>query len=567
MKNRIYSLLVTAALAAVIAGCSKDQDKVPAPALSLSPAATAVVFSADGKTAASGGTALTPTFTVTTNQTAWDVQVTPAGSWCKAAKSGSAFTLTAETNPSITAPEPATVTVTAGEARPVTISVTQFGADAALAISPEVETLEFSASGTKAFTGTQEVAPAFTVTTNLSSWDIKVTPADSWCRAAKTEDGTGFTLTADINRKTSAPDPATITVTAGEAAPVTIAVTQRAAVYDIYVAGMTQATGDNAVLSGWKNGQPLFTVTENPDKRFWPYQMAVSDGKVYTAGELSFSNEGTYTAAVYENDREKYQLTRSGADIYGEAEVIAVLNGDIYTAGRERESGSPSYVYKFWKNGGSGSGGSTVSLTSSTGGGMSDMAISGDRFLLCGSLYENNARRATLFTSGPDLNFTAVSLAEAGVSTETYGVAVRGDEVLIAGRRRVEGGKSRPVLWSVNAAGAVTESEPAGSVDGWFFDIAVEDEDVYLLLVYFDPNTGDPWMKVKVLRNGAEVEGCTMPATHENPRIAVAGGDIYWVAVSGNDPSYTYDVYKNGTVAWSVGNASEMVMLEAVMRE
>ncbi|WP_455667448.1 BACON domain-containing protein [Phocaeicola sp.] len=562
MKKRIYLLLVTAALAAVIAGCSKDPDKVPAPALSLSPAATAVVFSADGKTAASGGTALTPTFTVTTNQTAWDVQVTPAGSWCKAAKSGSAFTLTAEANPALTAPEPATVTVTAGNAQPVTISVTQFGADAALAISPEVETLEFSASGTKAFIGTQEVAPAFTVTTNLSSWDVNVTPADSWCRAAKTEDGTGFTLTADINRKTSAPGPVVVTVTAGEADPVTIAVTQREAVYDIYVAGMTQATGDNAVLSGWKNGQPLFTGTENPDKAFFPYQMAVSNGKVYTAGYINFNN-GTYAAAVYENDREKYRLTNpvvSGDD--GGATVIGVLNGDIYTAGWEAKGGSDAD--KFWKNGGSGPDGLTISMSPPRlWASFTDMAISGDRFLLCGAQSGNNSR-ATLFTSGPDLNFSAVSLAEAGVSTETYAVAVRGDEVLIAGYRRVESTKSRAVLWSVNAAGAVTESEPAGSVDGWFVDIAVEGEDVYLLLEYFDPNTR--YFMTKVLRNGAEVEGCTMPATREKPRIAVAGGDIYWVAIGGNDP-YTYDVYKNGTVAWRFGNALEIVMLEAVMRE
>lgn len=566
MKNRIYSLLIMATLAAIITGCSKESDKEPDPTLSLSPATTAVVFSADGKTATSGGTALTPNFTVTTNQTAWDVQVTPAGSWCTATKSGSTFTLTAVANPSITAPEPATVTVTAGNAQPVTISVTQFGADAALAISPVVEALEFSASGTKVFIGTQEVAPNFAVTTNQTSWEVTVTPAGSWCRAAKTEDGNGFTLTADINRATSAPDQATVTVTADDADPITITVTQKPAVYDIYLVGMTQDAG----LSGWRNAEPLFTGTNNPNSKFYPYQMTVSNGKIYTAGQLILRNtylRNTY-AAVYEDGREKYRLTAgsaSGDD--GEAGAIAVLNGDIYTAGYEHKSGSNYYYYNFWKNGGSGSDGSTVSLTSSTeAASVTDMEISGSRFLLCGSLYDNDNdyTQATFFSSGPDLNFTAIPLA-ANVYSYAHGMAVRGDDVLIAGE--VEESEVRPVLWSVNAEGVVTESTPAGSANGRFTDIAVEGEDVYLLLIYQDTEY-QRWMKV--LRNGEEVPGCTMAAMMtNNPRIAVAGGDIYWVAVGGVDgeSSWTYDVYKNGNLAWRVGNALNYAMLEVVMRE
>ena len=548
-----------ATLAAIITGCSKEPDKEPDPTLSLSPATTAVVFSADGKTATSGGTALTPNFTVTTNQTAWDVQVTPAGSWCTATKSGSTFTLTAAANPSITAPEPATVTVTAGNAQPVTISVTQFGANAALAISPVVEALEFSASGTKVFIGTQEVAPNFAVTTNQTSWEVTVTPAGSWCRAAKTEDGNGFTLTADINRATSAPDQATVTVTADDADPITITVTQKPAVYDIYLVGMTQDAG----LSGWRNAEPLFTGTNKPESKFYPYQMAVSNGKIYTAGCLSFENN-FYAAAVYEDGREKYRLTAgsaSGDD--GEARAIAVLNGDIYTAGYGHKSGS-NYNINFWKNGGSGSGGLTVSLTSSTEAAyMTDMKISGSRFLLCGSLYDNNnyISQATFFNSGPDLNFTAIPLA--ANASYAYGMVVRGDDVLIAGE--VGESEFRPVLWSVNAEGVVTESTPAGSANGRFTDIAVEGEDVYLLLIYRNTEY-QRWMKV--FRNGEEVPGCTMSAEMmtDTPRIAVAGGDIYWVALGGVDGE-SYDVYRNGNLAWSVGNALGYAMLEVVMRE
>ncbi|MDR1156333.1 MAG: BACON domain-containing protein [Bacteroidales bacterium] len=107
-----------AAVMALVVSCKDDDD----PALSVTPSATAIVFAADGASATSAGAAITPTFTVETNQGLWDV--TSNQTWVKVNKSGKTFTLSAG-SAGTTAPDPATVTVTAGGAKPVTITVTQ----------------------------------------------------------------------------------------------------------------------------------------------------------------------------------------------------------------------------------------------------------------------------------------------------------------------------------------------------------------------------------------------------------------------------------------------------------
>lgn len=114
--NRLLFMLLF--LVAVLASCTKDNNggtEEPAtPTLSVAPAG-AIAFTAKA----------TQTFdiTVTTNQTSWDV--TSSQAWCKVAKNGTKFTVSATPNTATTAPAPAVLTISAGKAPAVTINVTQ----------------------------------------------------------------------------------------------------------------------------------------------------------------------------------------------------------------------------------------------------------------------------------------------------------------------------------------------------------------------------------------------------------------------------------------------------------
>lgn len=128
--NRIIAVaLIVLAMACVSSCKDKDDNSEPpqpvTPELSISPLHSNVVFSADGTVAMANGTMFRPEFTVTTNEASWNVNVTPAGSWLTATKQDNKFTLTATRNNSLTAPPPATVTVTGVTATAVTFTVTQ----------------------------------------------------------------------------------------------------------------------------------------------------------------------------------------------------------------------------------------------------------------------------------------------------------------------------------------------------------------------------------------------------------------------------------------------------------
>ena len=97
-----------------------------------------------------------------------------------------------------------------------------------LSVSPSVTDIVFSATGTSAATGdgTPLESLTFGVTTNHNSWEVSVTPSNSWLSATKTSAGYGFSLAAAVNNAATPPAPAVVTVTAGNAPQVTINVTQ-----------------------------------------------------------------------------------------------------------------------------------------------------------------------------------------------------------------------------------------------------------------------------------------------------------------------------------------------------
>ena len=162
--------------------------------------------------ASTGGTS--DVITITTNQSSWNAVSNQT--WCTVSKDGNSFTIAASTSAEAESRN-AVITVSAGTAANVTINVTQEGVGAQLAVSPDTP-ITFTSAGGSGETKT------ITVTTNQLSWNAVA--SQSWCTITKS--GNQFTAIASSYTGT-APRKATITVSAGSAANITIDVTQTGA--------------------------------------------------------------------------------------------------------------------------------------------------------------------------------------------------------------------------------------------------------------------------------------------------------------------------------------------------
>ncbi len=137
IKDKLkHSLILLAAMLmniALFSSCSDDDGGnddngggggVVTPTLSIDPKTSDISFSPQATEVY--------TYTVTTNQPSWKVQVTPSdATWCKVEKStdGKGFTVTAEKSKTSDGFNLATITVTAGKATPITIKASQYGWD------------------------------------------------------------------------------------------------------------------------------------------------------------------------------------------------------------------------------------------------------------------------------------------------------------------------------------------------------------------------------------------------------------------------------------------------------
>lgn len=129
MKNPLHLLLAGLFACFAVAACS-DSDPADDPAvkdtLTLSPVVGSLTFSASGKTLYADGQPVEPRFRVATSAASWDVGV--VSGWCSVEKDeqNGSFLLKASPCTSETqAPEPAVVTLRAGTAAPVEITVSQ----------------------------------------------------------------------------------------------------------------------------------------------------------------------------------------------------------------------------------------------------------------------------------------------------------------------------------------------------------------------------------------------------------------------------------------------------------
>ena len=125
-KSKIVSYLLTAAVMVFAVSC-KDTHEDP-PVLFVTPAVTDIVFAADGITILADGVEISPVFSISTNQSKWEV-TSSNRDWLHVYEyRGNSFIVTAE--PSLaTPPSPAVITIVAGNAAPVRINVQQLGAE------------------------------------------------------------------------------------------------------------------------------------------------------------------------------------------------------------------------------------------------------------------------------------------------------------------------------------------------------------------------------------------------------------------------------------------------------
>ena len=216
---RLYKVQAAVALTAAMALVSSCKEKDEDPTLSVAPDAAEVVFSADGGTLTAGGTAISATFNVSTNQKEWNV-ASSQSTWLTVTdidKANKKFTLSAARNNTLTPPANATVTVTAGEAQAVVITVKQAAALPMLEVSPK-NPVVINVDGTAATSG----ALVMNVKTTYPSW--KAESNQTWLTVTEATDK--FTLSATKNDFT-VQKTATVTVTAGTITE-TIQVTQSA---------------------------------------------------------------------------------------------------------------------------------------------------------------------------------------------------------------------------------------------------------------------------------------------------------------------------------------------------
>lgn len=302
------------AAALLLAGCDKENHDPDAdPFLRISPTAQDIVFSAEAGEIY--------TYKVSTNQPAWIAESDQ--SWCKvhidAGKS--TMTLTALPNETTVPSAPATITLTAGKATPLTIAATQTPVGPTLRILPAAESLSFSAEAPESHT--------FEVITNQSAW--RAESDQNWCKVSIEPDNHRFTVTALPNEATEQPKPATITITAGEAAPLTIVATQQAAQeaeYDLYISGYFSAD-EGRFACYWKNGEQVILPSPDGENRCQTCAITVSDGVIYISGHGS-------DVGCYWKGEECVVLPES----YNTCS-IAVDNGTVYVL-------SPTF---YWKNG------------------------------------------------------------------------------------------------------------------------------------------------------------------------------------------------------------------------
>lgn len=152
-----------------------------------------------------------------------------------------------------------------------------------LIVNPNADPIEFSAAATETF--------QYSINTNQLTWDA--VSDQSWCIVTKAKSGKSFTITALQNTSlTATPVIATVTVTADNATPIDISVTQKIATeYTITLSDDGNGTAAANVLQAIHGAE--ITITATPNSGYMFKRWVVVNGSVTLANTQA--NPTTFT--------------------------------------------------------------------------------------------------------------------------------------------------------------------------------------------------------------------------------------------------------------------------------
>jgi hypothetical protein len=177
--KRFQSIIAVLALAssmAVFFSCGKDNGETPEETAELTLGSASITLDAE---------ACSKAITVTTNQPSYDISI--GESWLSVEKEADRFTVSAEAN-TTSDKRGATITVTAGNAEPQTLKVTQKGVETNTS-------LEFNPTKLNVFEGNNAAPQTVEIITEATSWTAEC--LETWAQA-KT-DGNKVTITVTDN--------------------------------------------------------------------------------------------------------------------------------------------------------------------------------------------------------------------------------------------------------------------------------------------------------------------------------------------------------------------------------
>lgn len=320
MKKHLHYALLLGVTAIIAAGCGKGSEESgsPDPTLSISPEGTGIEFTKKGESV---------TYTVTTNQSNWDAVSNKTWCSCSISKEDKTFTLTAVDPGAGTAFDPATITVTAGDATPITFTAEMTNK---ISLTPSDRLVEFSATAVESY--------IFTIDTDNVKWNVK--SDNTWCVVTRLANG--FRLTANLYSNLTTERTAKVTVTDGDRDPVIIDVKQRA--LELHVVGHKHRSDNSSAVSKgqqWVNGKLHFEYTS-------------PDGYSTSFSSITYHN-GKILIGGYERGYSTVWTDGSAEIIATSAEAPSVRirtdGNKVYYFTRRNTTTADLYEYGYWLNG------------------------------------------------------------------------------------------------------------------------------------------------------------------------------------------------------------------------
>lgn len=363
-----------------------------------------------------------------------------------------------------------------------------------LSISPVLERVDFSAAGTERYD--------FRVRSSQTLWSAF--SDQLWCKVKIDANHNDFTIYAEPNTTTT-PATATITVSAGNAKPITITATQAAAEpqYDIYMAGGYTLKGDlKKYICCWKNGVGERFDT-NGRQSVECTSITESNGSIYIAGTIG-TDPGYWKDGQRFNLPSLYYITKSiavdgekvyvlGTHYYWAGSETVLLNNDefngkdiVVSAGSVRvagdlnlpETGNGITVASWWENGVA----TPLSSPVATGESRCTCAAASDGSMYIGGYYLNqNGQQIPCYWK--DEACTPLNLPQGGGSGQVLAICVRNGMVYAAGKTDAD----NPICYWANGIRRALDL-PDGISFATVSGIAIIDGTIYVSGYYTDNN-------------------------------------------------------------------------------